>query len=165
MDANTLATISAVAMVLDREGIRFTVTGGQRTKREDWDCFAWNVELHKPGGISGGASYPSKRVRFDYYTGTGLVKARSKAQADKYSWQYRDPVPETPAACAVLHALLLDSAARDMSFTDWCSDYGYSTDSISALNTYQACSENADKLRSVLSAPVRAELAELLKDY
>lgn len=44
-----------------------------------------------------------------------------------------------PTASDVLESLSLDAYALSVSFDEWCADFGYDTDSRSALATYRAC--------------------------
>jgi hypothetical protein len=71
-----------------------------------------------------------------FYTGEGL----------------RSQMTDGPAALSVLSALLLDSYADDVTFEDWAGEFGYDTDSRSAERTYDACREEAAKLREFLGA-------------
>jgi hypothetical protein len=66
---------------------------------------------------------------------------------------------------AVLHSLILYASSVDQNFDDWCSGFGYSSDSIKALNVYQACIENAKQLRHIFTRAELARLAEILQDY
>lgn len=92
---------------------------------------------------------------FDYYTGAAWVeKARVSYMPDK-------PIP--PSYDDVIHSLLMDASACEQSFEDWCSEYGYDSDSIKALETYRACQKNADKLRKA-GVNIEAE-RERLADY
>lgn len=50
----------------------------------------------------------------------------------------------------VLHCLFIDAQCASESFQDFCDNLGYSSDSIQALNVYQACQKELDKLRNVL---------------
>lgn len=82
---------------------------------------------------------------------------------DSSNWpQYR---VVKPTAASVLYSILLDGSAIDMSFHDWCCDYGYDTDSISARSTYDACCTTGLQLRSLFTSEVRTVLSELLQDY
>ena len=74
-------------------------------------------------------------------------------------------VPVRPTAASVLCCLLSDADSADQSFADWCSDFGYDTDSRKALDTYIACGEIARGLRKVFSPEQLAHLRELLEDY
>lgn len=50
----------------------------------------------------------------------------------------------------VVFSLVLDSDACDLSFDDWCSNYGYDTDSRKALAVYLKCQELGVKIRKLL---------------
>lgn len=49
-----------------------------------------------------------------------------------------------PSLDNVLYSLYMDAQAGAMSFSEFCSDFGYDNDSISALNTYRACEKIAE---------------------
>ena len=51
-----------------------------------------------------------------------------------------------PSVDDVLYSLAMESDACEMSFHDWCGNFGYDTDSRSALDTYLACQESGHKL-------------------
>lgn len=55
------------------------------------------------------------------------------------------PVPED-----VIYSYISESYALDCSFKEWCSDFGYNTDSIDALKTYRICRKNGKKIRRLL---------------
>ena len=57
-----------------------------------------------------------------------------------------------PKAEMVLDAIASDSASVDNSrgFEDWCSDFGYETDSRKAERIFKACEHQAKRLRSFL---------------
>ena len=88
---------------------------------------------------------------FDYFTGLGFRKGRNE--------------PRQPKVASVLYSLLSDASAEQRNFYEWCSDYGYSTDSISALNAYRACLDTAAALRKCFSNELLAELNTLLAEY
>jgi len=88
---------------------------------------------------------------FDYFTGLGRRKVRNK--------------PEPPKVADVLYSLLSDASAEQRNFHEWCSDYGHSLDSISALNTYRSCLDTAHALRKCFSNELLAELNTLLAEY
>jgi hypothetical protein len=152
--ANEIDT--AVDAFLESAGIFYNAAGGNRTTRENhgagkpWECFAWRVSFHrtgKPGNLA-----------TDFFRGLGHVKPR------RHHFEGFER-PLAPTAAAVLYSLILDSDAADQSFMDWCADYGYSDDSLSALDTYRACCAIAVKLRAFFSTDERAKLADLLADY
>jgi len=67
---------------------------------------------------------------------------------------------EHPKMEHVINCLLLDSSAHDVSFRDWCFEFGYSDDSIQAKSIYEACIENYFKLRKALGSQYEA-----IKEY
>lgn len=73
--------------------------------------------------------------------------------------------PQAPHVAGVLHSLILDSSATGQSFADWCSDFGYDTDSRKAHATYEACQQNADKLARIFTHAQREALQTALQDY
>ena len=88
---------------------------------------------------------------FEYFTGLGCRKERNK--------------PNPPKVADVLYSLLSDASAEQRNFHEWCSDYGHSLDSISALNAYRACLDTAAALRKCFSYELLAELQDLLAEY
>lgn len=57
-----------------------------------------------------------------------------------------------PELAEVLSCLFLDASGYDNAngFEDWCSEYGYDTDSRKAERTYRAVERQAKQLRSIL---------------
>lgn len=88
---------------------------------------------------------------FDYFTGLGCRQGLNN--------------PRQPKVADILCSLLNDVSAEQQNFYEWCGDYGYSTDSISALNTYRACLDTAHALHKCFSYELLAELRELLAEY
>lgn len=119
---------------------------GETTRNNDWQCDQWRVTLSSKAGFHS----------FDYFTGLGL---RHKPD----SWGKRKP--SKPKVADVLHSLILDASAADENFHDWCANFGYSDDSIKAMNTYKACLETAQALRKHFSPDTLRNVRELLQDY
>jgi hypothetical protein len=128
------------------EALPVNITYVGETQRDGWSCDQWRVAL------TGKAGYWST----DYFTGLGL---RSKPRA---SWD--TPRPRKPKVADVLHSLFLDASAADYNFSDWCNEYGYSDDSIKALNMYKACLETATALRKYLSPDQRAAVQSIISE-
>jgi hypothetical protein len=118
--------------------------------------------------------------RFDYYTGIGHRKIDmttcwgTKWSGDsKYVIQNRHKLrisvlvecskPVTPKFDSILACLVHDAVGSAQTFDDWCSGYGYDTDSRKALQSYIGCQETAKKLR-LARVPLEKE-AERLQDY
>ncbi|MNK14377.1 hypothetical protein D3C87_324950 [compost metagenome] len=128
-----------------------------------------------------GFSKDNVSEEFDYFTGMGnrskvtdtalgrMAAASLKgSHPNSLAWeavnkQYRKPV--SPSAAGVLYSLIHDSEAGDMTFHNWCDEFGYDDDSISARNTYDACQENADKLMKIFNKQQIEQLQEALQDY
>lgn len=150
-------TQKAVDAYLEAEKINYSVRYvGETARDNDWQCDAWRV------------SFAAGKSRFetDYFTGLGHRKVPGNRPLKK-NWEigYVAPKPVSPCAADVLNSLILDSSAADMSFNDWCDDYGFDNDSISAFNTYQLCCKAAHDLRQVFSRAQIETLRTLLEDY
>jgi hypothetical protein len=154
MSANNVE--QSVTDALMRWNIGFEVDGGRRMVRpsgglhsKPWPCFGWLVTLTNRG--------TRKTMQLPYYCGL------AHATKPKHSSMTARPIPPTPAA--VLWSLLSDATAGTMSFQDWCSDYGYSDDSLTALGTYRACCASARQLAEVFTRDQMAELQTMLEGY
>lgn len=105
---------------------------------------------------------------FDYFTGLGLrtrTYSGSGRKWDATRKKHYNDRPNAPKVADVLHSLIMDASAADCNFDDWCSDYGYSSDSIKALNVYKSCLETAHALRKHFSPDTLRKVRELLQDY
>lgn len=65
-----------------------------------------------------------------------------------------------------LNCVLSDSYAAQGSFKDFCSEFGYSDDSIKALNTYKECKRLYERLNKLFSGlnllSIQNELEEMM---
>jgi hypothetical protein len=86
---------------------------------------------------------------FDYYTGLGHRKHGHAVR---------------PTNADILHSLVLDDVNGE-TFESWCGNFGYDTDSISALRTYEACKDNTARLAKVIAPSDIVKIKELLQDY
>jgi hypothetical protein len=136
---------------IDTSKLPIKVEYGGKTKRGDWPCYQWNVTV--------GAQWnnPHGFWTFPYYCGLGRVTK------PKHSWM--EPKPVRPSNDDILHSLILDAGAANMNFADWCSDYGYSDDSISALNAYRECLTTATMLRKHFGRDTLEALKLQLQDH
>lgn len=110
------------------------------TSRDNWKCDQWRVTISSKAGFN----------YLDYFTGLGR-RFRNK--------------PIRPKVADVLYSLILDTSAADENFFDWCENYGYSNDSIKAMNIYKECLEIAQILRKHFSPDTLRQVRELLQDY
>lgn len=119
---------------------------GETTRDNNWKCDQWRVELSNKLGM----------WSTDYFTGLGL---RSKPRT---SWDVARP--KKPAVADVLYSLFNDAKAADYNFSDWCDEFGYSDDSIKALNMYKACLDTATALRKYFSPDQRAAIQSIIQE-
>jgi len=75
--------------------------------------------------------------------------------------------PKKPTIKDLFYSLILDSEACNMSFNDWCCNFGYDSDSLKAQQLYFACQENGNKFYKVINKlKIDIEkLKEHLQDY
>ena len=116
-----------------------------------WPCFEWRVTLSSKSGTW---STP-------YYCGMAHVMPRKKTPWGESS----EPKPKAPSVADVLHGLTLDASAENDNFRDWCENYGYSDDSIRALNMYRQCLDTGVALRKYLGRDVVAQITKQLEDH
>jgi hypothetical protein len=150
---DTIDTLESLPVKIDYVG---------QTKRDhNWDCDQWRVTLSSKAGFHS----------FDYFTGLGLretlrgFRAMNVPNNRFVNGHWEAAKPKKPKVADVLHSLIMDSSAADENFHDWCANYGYSDDSIKAMNTYKACLEIAVALRKHFSPDTLRQVRELLQDY
>ena len=101
---------------------------GETTRHDNWKCGRFVVTLtHR---------HTRKSMQLDYYLGEGH-------KLHKDSTQYK-----RPHILDVLSSIYLDNP-RDMSFEEWCSEYGFDDDSRRAERTYNECLKQAKEFNSV----------------
>lgn len=119
---------------------------GEVTKDNAWHCDKWSITFIRAG--------IKKSINFEYFTGTGhRVKTKYKVN------------PVFPHATGLIYSCIMSGDSCNMSFTDWCSNYGYDNDSIKALETYKACQEEYNKLQSLFTNKEVETLRDMLQDY
>lgn len=112
-----------------------------QTRRDDWQCDQWRIEISTNAGF----------WSTDYFTGLGLRHKIRKT-------------PVKPSVLSIMESLFLDASAADLNFSDWCAEYGYSDDSISAFNTYKKCLGTAVALRKHFSPDVREAIRSEIEE-
>lgn len=71
-----------------------------------------------------------------------------------------------PVLADVLHCIWMDgTAAISTLFEDWCEEFGVSTDSRSAYDTYNRCVQDGIRLNQTLTPEQMAKLTELFANY
>jgi len=113
----------------------------------EWPSDVWQVKIGKDS--------------IDYHTGIGhrtlqkrfpgcaqhclRITYRDKNKQNKDILKYTNA--RTPEIDDVLFSLVMDSHAAEMTFAEWCGEFGYDTDSRKALATYEACQNTYHVLR------------------
>lgn len=143
----TESIVTAVADILNAADVTFAASYMSATEQpaigdaKPWKCDAWRVAFDKRN-VTGFSE--------TYYMGLGNRK---------------EGKPVAPNAAEVLYSLLSDADAASMTFEEWCSEFGYSDDSLRALNTYNKCVAIDKALRKVFSGAdletLRAAVADL----
>lgn len=133
-----------VAAYLESIGVTFSSQYTHQDESGDWHCYKHVCTL----------SSKTASHSFEFSKGLG--------HAIKY---YNSVFIKPVLAAELLHSLLLDSYASELSHAEWCVDYGYDEDSRKGLEIYLACQENYNKLLQVLTRSQLDHIAELLEDY
>jgi hypothetical protein len=96
--------------------------GAKANKLDDW---------HKTAkGYSVTLKYQGRRMTVDFWCGSAITTE--------------------PTSYDMLYCLLSDASANDMSFEDFCGEFGYDLDSRKAEETYKACRKVGTKVRKLL---------------
>jgi hypothetical protein len=85
--------------------------------------------------------YQGRTMTVDFYMGIGHRKPLRKGYPTK---------PRAPKVENVLYCLLLDSTALDLTFDEWCGEYGYDTDSRRAYKIFDQCNDQGKQLKRLL---------------
>ena len=118
---------------------------GETVRDNNWACDQWLVT------IGNNLGYWST----DYFTGLG--------HRTKPKQQWVEPRPVKPKIADVMYSLFMDAEASDYNFSDWCETFGYSDDSIHALNVYRQCLETATNLRKYFTPKQRNSIKTIIQ--
>ena len=106
------------------------------------------------------------RVRFAYSFAGFKIWVKFDKQNPSYKWnitlkcegrrmrvsfyQTWDENGAKPSVPRVLSSLLSDARAGEMSFYEFCNEFGYDTDNRSAIKTWRACARFVPRLQKLL---------------
>ena len=99
-----------------------------RRDRDGWECFAYSITLCS-------TIHPNpKSFTLEFYNGVGHV--------------FNTPgnPPAAPLPFSILSSIFMEDT-RGASFDEWCSEYGYDTDSRKALAAYLQCQEQTSNFK------------------
>ena len=142
------ATEKAVSDFLKSLDILTTVRFTGATSRDGWECDSWKVTIYPADNAK---RVKGAEISSPYHTGTGHRNEQGK--------------PTTPHIAGILYSLLSDASLGEESFSDFCANCGYDTDSRKALAMYLECQGTTEKLRKVFTGVALATLRDLLQDY
>lgn len=145
---------------------------------DQWPHDKWSITISKSKTITNGGIKQNKVIeQFEYKTGSGHRYLQPSAERvirqNKYnprSIAYAQTIANSwyikqPQIAHVLYCLLSDAEAGNESFSNWCENFGYDSDSINAFNTYQACEKTAKQLNNLFNREQLRTLRDLLQDY
>lgn len=155
-------TDKQVAAYLQEIGVEYKAYHLGESKEKDWEHDAWRCCFNNEG--------------FEFKTGlghrappTGWAAENIKQKYGRFaktSKEWKDACTlMKPEAASVLQCLLSDAQASRESFEEWCSNFGYDTDSREALGTYLACQETHIRLLKLFKTAQLVHLENLLEDY
>lgn len=108
-----------------------------------------------------------ERFTCEYQAGMGHIKRhplkRHEHRIPDAEIAEQTTKPFSPKAADILYCLI--SEMTDEAFEDWCSNFGYDTDSQKARETYDACRDTTVKLGRILGPQLVSDLQELFQDY
>ena len=178
----TLAeTAARYGITIETSAPRGEVEPAQSKESKPWPHIAYDVTIKRNGKLVWSGPYK---------LGVGHVKGFPHGRLSMYDWQRLDPAYEagmkydetagariaenlakkqevTPQLDDVLSSLLMDGVAYfdAQAFEDWCSDYGYDTDSRRAESTWKACDEIGRNLARAFTAQELEELREAASNH
>jgi hypothetical protein len=172
-----------VSSLLKEWGIKYQVNYLGFSKTDDWPSDRWSISFnqesfdYKTGiGHRIKAKYPNSGL-FKSDIVRELKKLREcldapKNQSTVYKaedWKHtRESVNKyavTPTQASVLYCLLMDMDSGDMTFSEFCQELGYQSDSIKDRDIYLACQETKEQMNRLFNQNQLAELQEALEDY
>lgn len=166
---------------LNTARIAYHVMFRGEVEKDEWLCDSFLVTF----------SSGKTKASFDYYTGIGHRVYPKNSRVPRLSFEAKasikrhrealnagtgkpfkllDTVESSylvvcPTAASVLYSLLLDASALEENFNSWAGNYGYSSDSIEALNIYKSCLEAGEKLHKIFNREQIEKLQLLLEGY
>lgn len=149
-----------IELLLINSGIKYSARHMCEDESDGWKHDVWRVVFQ-----SGGRSFS-----IDYRTGIGHRKPKRPMPSPPFrkgtiayeAWE-KDYILIKPSPASVLYCIVNDDP-RGESFKSWCDNFGYSTDSIKAMQTYLACQKQTDEARGFFGAKLDS-IQEMLQDY
>lgn len=128
----------------------------------EWPHFSWECTLRMPG-VQRALTIPyklgvahCKRVDKVFVKGPRVAMDRALARALKPFGRLSVDdcegyvIPTAPQLADVLCSLQSDCASGDLSFDEFCAEFGYDSDSRKAYATWEACTSLRGRMRSLM---------------
>jgi hypothetical protein len=131
------------------KNFKYEINFVSKVDQKPWPHYLWSVKINGElftyktglGHAVKSDTYFLKKSDQDQYRGR-LIKIYSTKHCLEYAIE--------PKIENILNSLFLDSEANCMSFQNWCSEFGYNTDSIKDSQIYQECCKIDSQVRRVL---------------
>jgi hypothetical protein len=136
--------------------------GGDGNK---WEHDRWNTSISLRGATLRQVFHTGSGHRLHPKTPDDLRGVHPSSLAIHDFRRANPAKPVAPCAANFLHSMLLDAQGAEDTFSVWCSEFGYDTDSRRARDTYDVCQGIRDDLHSVFRRDELATLEEMLQDY
>lgn len=170
---------TAESITLESLGLVASIVSNGIREKDGQYMLAYNALFTRTNG---------KSQAFDYFVGVGCVPWDKIRSTDfRLSWQEQQVVElrqkrfhikdklflaTTAAKIAfltkwkpdpieILHCIAMESDSLDMTFPDWAMEFGYDGDSIKAKETYEACQQEAIRLKSLIGSQAMESLRAL----
>jgi hypothetical protein len=112
-------------------------------------------------GVKSESKYGSDRIRLHHDISNSTVNSYKEAiEKNMLVLKKEKGKVVGPDVADVLDCILSDSTACEQSFEEWCSEFGYDSDSRKAHAVYLASQQNGDKLRKLLGLKLIDELRQ-----
>jgi hypothetical protein len=133
---------------------------GDKNKVDQWQVTIkdWNTPFYT--GL--GCRSPAKEVSYE-----GSFKPPRAGTMAYEAWKRASDAtrkPVKPSVAEVLSCLFSDASAGEESFSSWCSNFGYSDDSLKALETYRTCQATYDTLNRLFDRATREAIKLAVED-
>lgn len=143
--------------------IGLTTWGDSKTLYDEWRITLSydNKTLETPYRSGIGHRVPKKQMFGTKQRGIDLWDSPEGMITTEMAAKKGLLVPVDPKVEDVLACLFCDASSANETFEDWCSNYGYDTDSIKALDTYLQCQKSRKDLIKMLGHELFEKLSLL----
>lgn len=142
-DSELTLALNEIGITSDARHVRF-VSASPDGKRVEWPHDVWSVTLH----------HGDKTHTTEFKCGIGHY-------VERLGWLDDVKAAEAAFTADVLACLLSDASNASETFEEWCSNFGYSDDSMKAMEIYRACQKTRAALQRFLGPELIDRLGSL----